>query len=353
MKLFKKYTFKLIVLIFIFFNAIVFINYFIDPLNIYGKKKDKNEISKILLKTEYGISFYKVPFNLRDLKISLIKHAKDFDCIVIGSSKIQLISSLTKTSPKNFNCKKILNLFVEVATIEDIFIFSYFLIDNNDLLDKKIFLNIDPWTFNYNRNNRWKRYETYFHLMQKKINFDYSEETFISNFYNKTFELINIINLEYFFLSIQSLKNENKIIPVEKFDLTKGYKTRVVLPDGSYLYPSSFNKKKNKFEKYSNYYIVENVWYDQRAVNDFIELLNYLNNQYEIRFILTPYHHNIWNNYQPTTQAMIETENIVKDISNILSVDIVGSFNPEKFNCDPNEFYDEMHVRKECLIKIY
>ena len=73
MKLFKKYTFKLIVLIFIFFNAIVFINYFIDPLNIYGKKKDKNEISKILLKTEYGISFYKVPFNLRDLKISLIK----------------------------------------------------------------------------------------------------------------------------------------------------------------------------------------------------------------------------------------------------------------------------------------
>jgi hypothetical protein len=66
-----------------------------------------------------------------------------------------------------------------------------------------------------------------------------------------------------------------------------------------------------------------------------------------------PYHNNIWINYQPTTTAMIEVEKLTIKLSKKLDIDIIGSFDPNKFNCSLTEFYDEMHARKECFIKIY
>ena len=99
--------------------------------------------------------------------------------------------------------------------------------------------------------------------------------------------------------------------------------------------------------------IVENVWFDSEAVEDFVILIKYLKKQFDIKFILMPYHKNIWDNYQPTTQAMIEIEKIAKNLSLKLDIQMIGSFNPKKFNCGHNEFYDEMHIDKKCLFKIY
>ena len=353
MNKYKKFVYILISLKVLLFITIVISNYIIDPLHFFSKKNNNNNISNLLINSKYGISFRDVPLSLRDLKINMIKHANKYDCLVIGSSKIQLISSITKTYPKNLDCKKILNLFVQNGTIEDIYIFSYFLVNSNNLNDKKLFINIDPWTFNYNRSKEWTKYDSFFYSMHKIINSNYYKKRNPNFSFQDFLDISDLVDTEYFLLSLKSLKSENKIIPVKKFDFNKGYKSRVVLPDGSYLYPAHANMVEKKIPKVNDDLIIENIWFDKDAVEDFAVLIEYLKEQFDVKVILTPYHKNIWDNYQPTTQAMIKIEKIVKDLSLRLDIGIIGSYNPKKFNCRENEFYDEMHIDKKCFLKIY
>ena len=101
------------------------------------------------------------------------------------------------------------------------------------------------------------------------------------------------------------------------------------------------------------YKIVDDMWYQDRVVNDFENLLSYLGDYYTIKIILTPYHPLIWSNpKQPLVKAMKIVEEKTLQIAKKNSIDVVGSFNPNNLNCLEVDFYDAMHSKPSCLKKI-
>ena len=110
---------------------------------------------------------------------------------------------------------------------------------------------------------------------------------------------------------------------------------------------------KSKIRTIQNYKIIDGAWYQDRAVEDILSLLKYLKKHHEVKFILTPYHPLIWsNNNLPLVKAMKIVEKKTLEIAKESNIDVLGSFDPYNLDCDENDFYDEMHSKPSCMIKI-
>lgn len=179
------------------------INFIVDPGEIYFKKIladdiKSTEFSNKLFNSKYGI----VPGRSeRLLKTTLAKGSSNFnfDCIVLGSSRIMQISSIRNTGNIKNQCNSLLNLGVSGGSIEDISIFSYIIL-NNTKLPKKVFIGIDPWTLKFGMDARYGAYKEYYKKMNILLHLEESDDIFYINKLAK-----NLFNGEYLQYSIKEL----------------------------------------------------------------------------------------------------------------------------------------------------
>ena len=148
----KKFISRFIFLLFSFLFLVGLININVDPEKIYPEKIKifkinfdlNSKIQKLILEEGYLI-FNERYWNERKRALIFSKEYKKNDCIIFGSSQIMTVSLNQKPKVLSRNCKSILNLGVSGAVIED-----YFALSNNinpkELKDKKIFLQIHPYT---------------------------------------------------------------------------------------------------------------------------------------------------------------------------------------------------------------
>ena len=67
---------------------------------------------------------------------------------------------------------------------------------------------------------------------------------------------------------------------------------------------------------------------------------------------MTPYHPKVWEQQQPTVEAMKSIENKIHMLAKQLNITVIGSYNPVKIGCSKDEFFDGMHATPKCLIKL-
>ena len=359
----KNFLLRFIFLLFSFLLIVSLININVDPEKIYPDKIKifkvnfdlKSKIQKLILEKGYLI-FNERYWNERKRALIFSKEYKKNDCIVFGSSQIMTVSLNQKPKVLSRNCKSILNLGVSGAVIEDYFALSNN-IDPNELKDKKIFLQIHPYTLNFNRDGRWLIYSDLFEEFLKKINY---RNLVLDNSKNLKFEKIsklvkNLTSYDYFKSSIQFLVNSKKdnIRVVSELKNSNERSKKIILFDGSF---KEDIKKKQKLileSKKINHRIFENKWFDQNVLKLILNYKKYYGEQNEVIFLLTPYHPEVWKlKNEPVVEAMIRVEKKIHEFAKKNKMIVIGSYKPENLDCKSNEFIDTFHASNNCLKKL-
>lgn len=333
-------------------------NYIVDPGYVYFKRNSSispDKYAETLFTSKNGL--VASGWDERAIKLSMSKHAGDFDCLVLGSSHIMQISGIRNTGNIQKICPKLLNLGVSGGSLEDLFVFSDVILTNTSK-PKKIFIGIDPWTLKFNMDVRYLTNQIYYDDFLKMLG-----ETKATNKYSYELSLFkNLFNLEYFLISVKEIKSvfkERKIeIPSNQYTFEAGYREPLKLQDGSTLYDNSYIiKAKNDISTIKNgggNYKIDGVVYDKKALLLFESLINfYQKSGVEVNFILTPYHQNVFNaGITKPVQHIEIIENLVHKLSEKYKIKVYGSFYSAKVGCKNNEFLDFMHASSKCLNRI-
>ena len=350
--------------------VVALINYKIDPTKVYSSyfksSKNNDDISlsdfiEKLVSSKNGVIMKDYIWNERDIHYSLAEYPTGAECTIVGSSQVKQISSSRKNKSLVKTCNGIVNLGLNGGVLEDYLVMSQSIIGNKNP-PKNIIFAISPWTLNFNRDSRWLHYKSKFADMLVKITNNKENKVEIYN-NSKSYKIAlfkNLINLKYFISSLNLLisKKDLSIEMAEDFNYDIGAKNKVLLPDGSEISSSEEIKKihSHRIDGLSplrNWGIVPGRWYDKNAIEIFIKLVSYLKKDFNIIFLMTPYHPEVWKiDDQPVVIAMKNVELEVHEIAKFLNVDVIGSFDPKKAGCDANEFINEIHAKDLCLSKL-
>lgn len=361
-KHYKNMYLQILLITFVIIVVIASFNFIVDPGNIYSNKiKTEKEIEKypkMLFTSKFGVLNENV--SERETRVSMAKYSGDFDCIVLGSSRVMQIS-IIRNSPIKAQCKSLLNLGVSGATIEDLAIFSHIILQNKKK-PNKIFLGLDHYTLKFNMDNRWKKnkniYDS-FNTLLAEDDTDTDKSFFVLH-------LQNLLNLEY---TIASLKQFNKekllnastnstINLAKRFDFSEGYilkDTMVSLPDGSNIYSKEEQQRlQNGFPRGDGRYKMGGSFYDINTISYLQKMINEIQkNDIQVALLLTPFHPKIYQMNLKKTEKLI---NIVEEEANkfasLNNLTLYGSFNSKTIGCENNEYFDLYHPKPKCLDKI-
>jgi hypothetical protein len=328
-------------------------NYLVDPSSIYHEKTSKvDQFINALLSSEHGLVLQQGGgLNGREISSALAKHSTDTDCFVIGSSHIMQISSFrTNKSIKRY-CPSLINLGVDGASLEDYLALSESVLANTSNV-KTIVFGVDPWALNYYRDSAWVHYKNQYYSMINRL----ENEQYIpkENNYQLFF---NLISRDYFIQSVKSLLSSNtkEIVYAPKFDTIVGIESSVKLPDGSIIYSHKSNNdiSYTSISGLHDYKMNKKSIINQKSVEIFTKLMQYLKTRFNVIFVLTPYHNNVWKYPNQTIMtAMLSVEKKIHQIAKKLNIIVVGSYDPNKVGCKTDEFYDAMHAKDTCLSKL-
>jgi hypothetical protein len=330
--------------------AVATLNWTIDPASLFHESPFGQQYAKALVTSEHGLT-QPDSVDEREFKSELTKYSANFDCVVIGSSHVMQMGSERKH--RSFpDCKNILNLGVSGAAIEDHITLTWLALSSGK--PRKLILGVDPWTFAYGKDERWKvRFADSYIAAQSVIEGTRPAETASSNRWT------SLVSAEYTTRSIRLLFKgalKPRIEPVQSVDEDVGGLFPIVLQDGSTIYSSEYitSAKVAKVPIGGTGYKTTGVVNDLRAVAAYKGLIKWVKSQgVQPVLVMTPYHQNVWLlDASPNVKAMIPTENIIREIGRDLSVPVVGSYRPEAVNCASDEFYDFMHPTASCLAKM-
>lgn len=355
----KTYLQVFFIIFLIISTSVLFVNFNVDPSKIYpekfkvlnDKKLNVNEVVDKLVKNKNGVILQEGLFNDRDLAKSFTKNINKVDCIIFGASHVRPINLEGKEKVFSTTCKSILNFGISGGVLED-----YIALSKNINLKnkkrKKIFISIHPWTLNLNKDNRWYRNIDDYNFIIKKIT-NSNEEKMKKNLYNNL-RIKNLFNFNYFVQSLKNIKEKNNSLSFIN-NLNKKQKLPILLYDGSIIKPDrKFLNPKSFIEKgFADYKIEKNSHIDENAVFILTQYIKYFEKNFDIIFLLSPYHPEVWkNDYLIVVEAMMVVEKRAKEIAKENKINVIGSFDPRKLGCNESEFFDLLHPKKSCLSKI-
>ncbi len=363
--IFKSYSFYLVIYSMFFLIFIAFTNINIDPEKIYPNNlkifKNDFDLEKNIRKlySSKGFLIYKEKqWNERYFYKILLKNHKDTECLIFGASSVVTISAVQSPKTLNKNCTSILNLGLPGGTFEDYFALSND-ISPKEIFEKKIFLSIQPFTLNFNKDHRWIfNSESYYEFL-KKIQNNEIKTTQRNKAKSEiiTKSIKNLFSFDYFKRSIQILfysnKKENLKI-IKNLDSIDEKDYNIMFFDGSRK--KNLNPKKSRKDidlNNVNFKITPDRWYNDEVLILLSKYKKYFGNTNKIIFLLTPYHPDVWKlKDEPIIEAMIKVEMKIHEFSKNNRIDVIGSYNPKNLGCKAEEFLDALHPSNYCLSKL-
>ncbi len=336
-KLSKKSIFYLSSFMVVFFILLSFLTgNFFSPKS---KGSSEYKLANFIINNE---KFYIKNLNHRMFnKYRIYLEQKNPDTLVIGSSRVDTLGE------DIFYNKKVLNLFVESATIEDHITMTTMALEK--FKPSTIILAAEPWLFNENysdwrKSSRWKIYKEEYKKSILKIekpenSIKILDDEFVKkelSLYEKFLENLYVkININ----SNQSLKPNKKsqsvIYEIGKDGKAKWFsQKKEIRPTIINQFIDPYKASSKKYELYEKF-------------------IKYLKNQnIDVILFLTPYEND---SYDLTIKKSKLLDNIEKDFINFVnknSIQIIGSYDPEKAGCLSTEFHDYIHPNTICINKI-
>ena len=334
----KNFIKKTVMFFMSVFSLVILVNYFGDASNLYNKVEEK--IAKLLINGSAVTNIENI--NERLLQKELINNAnKKYNFVILGSSRLFQFSADNLKNDFTFNNS------VSGASLED-YISIFQLYKENNNLPKKIIIEIVPWLFNENSNQRrWRSLRDYYNRYYGIQN------NFITFAKMKLGKYNELKSLSYFQKSLPKLFY-GKEVPHE---LKNGnYKNITKFPRGSISYPTQTINVSNRIvrERILNYlrgelYSLENFSNVSKDIifnfKNFIKTLK--SNNIDIEFFFMPYPSAVYKRISEDYDNVVKTENIVKRIAEDYNINCFGTFNPRGLKANQSHFFDGMHMNSK------
>jgi hypothetical protein len=101
--------------------------------------------------------------------------------------------------------------------------------------------------------------------------------------------------------------------------------------------------------------ILKGGWLAPQEIDVFTRLVRFLKSQgTSVVLLMPPYHplHYAYVREHDGDGSLAKTEATIREIGRETGVTVAGSYDPAKAHCSEAEFWDGMHARKSCLIRL-
>jgi len=337
---------------------IMSVNYFIDPANIFQNGKYEKGIADLLCDSLNITNI--VNYDERLQQKFFIECTHQPDLLILGSSRSMLISS------DFFENKNIKNNSVSGASIED-YLAIYHLYQRRKMKPKVVLFCLDPWILNDNNGQyRWMSLTDDYFLMYENIEgntFGDKKDKFLIKLKNSVNKYYELVSLSYFQESLSNLELKGRTIYYPTKNKVNDTFTKLI--DGSICYDKKYRETSDlEVEKEAKKYINSNPIYslgnftnlskrNQVTLEIFLKYL--INKHIKIVIFLAPYHPVVYDFFSNSNQykIVLETESYFEKIATKYDIQIIGSFNPHKYNLINSDFYDGMHCKKSVIERIF
>ena len=265
----------------------------------------------------------------------------DPDLLIVGSSRIMQIG--------NHNSKmNSLNLGVSGASVED----HIAILDlaTSKFNPKIILIGADPWLFNQNSTQlRWQALRKEYESALYKFN----KGNVVVGAQN--FQADRVVDKRDFSQNARFLRGKyTKDFSIDS-DTPRDYKD-LIRKDGSRVYNTQYTGRpqadiEREFDGWMSY-AMRNFKYSEKSLELFTQLLEYYNKDYEVILILTPYHPRLFDRFIREKPIFLEIEEQYRSIAKEIGIKIIGSYNPNRFNCPIEDFFDAAHPNDICMERI-
>jgi peptidoglycan/LPS O-acetylase OafA/YrhL len=272
----------------------------------------------------------------------LIYPLSPVDTVVVGSSRVmQINSSVIGDEIQSFT--------VSGASVEDDIAFGLEALAK--LHYENIYISADPWLLNRNDGqNRYQSVEDLYSYWATRMRASSSPKPLLNN---DSRDVSNSSNKNYFrtLRSLIAIDNRNNVPSHGEIEAIakKAY-------DGSHIYNEGYAKSSNEnistgFRVLLNY-AMDDFEYDD-AISNFESFVSYLKkNGVNVTLVLSPYHPKLYQLMQAEKPIFLEIESWFRDFSNENGIQIIGSYDGRRVGCGENEFYDGMHPKGSCMVKL-
>lgn len=381
----KKFLLLFVIATSTLLSLVALFNYIVDPMKVYSKsnatESDLEHFANAVINSESGVLLEGT--GERALKMALSTQAGAYDCVIMGSSPIVPISEIVMPNIIPQCNNKLLNLGVSLCGMEDVFIYSYQVLKGNNK-PKKVFIAVVDGLFLPNTNQNYIRYEKTYKQMLHLLEEGEAQETSPVKYYFKLAK--NLINIEYFYKSIDYCKNndnkDNKDMPwydklgvsvtyVSRFDYRAGGEKNVILNDGSLIYTKKFVERERPKKAYVDAEVYEKIntrqkddisiytqdeiqkVYTEKGGELLRKLINiYRKNNIEVNFVIAP--RLLMSNPDPSYIRHISLlDTVMRWFAKENDINVYGSYFSHEIGCENLEYFDGVHPRIECLEKIF
>jgi len=266
------------------------------------------------------------------------------DSVVVGSSRVmQINSSVIGDNIQSFT--------VSGASIEDDIAFGLEALAK--LHYENIYISADPWLLNRNHGqNRYQSVDDLYSYWATRMHSSLSPMPFLNN----DAHTVNNSSESNYFRTLRSLimiDTKNNIPSHSDIEAVakKSY-------DGSHIYNERYAMSSNEnisvgFRGLLNY-AMEDFEYDVEAISNLESFVSYLKqNSVNVTLVLSPYHPQLYQLMQAERPIFLELESWFREFANENEIQIIGSYDGGRVGCRGDEFYDGMHPKGSCIVKIF
>ena len=329
-------TYSLLVVLTVLAMVAVF-NYKVDSIGIFHTDKGLFFIASSLFEGKMVAG--PINYNEGEFQRIIVEHSPSpIDMVVVGSSRGMGVRKRFLRTEKTF-----FNHSMAAATLEaSMAIIGLYLAKGR--LPRTIILCLDPWMFKEKNNlTKWQSIVPYYKKLLIEI---YGKDIDIN--LNRRSKYQELINLEYTLANIKAVKKKKS----KKLYITKTIEVNdfVREPDGSLHFPRGTRRERSEgtqppaqlgvrgLEHYSkDFHAILN----QRLFEDFVIYLRKQGS--EVILYLSPIEPVAYERIKEKFSIIMEIENYLRHFASKQSIQLLGSYDPKKYNFQSSDFFDYLH----------
>lgn len=336
--------------------AVVAVNYSVDPAHAFRHDQHgvEEDIVNLLMKGQTVAIAGEYDWRLIHW-LYIEKSNRKKDVIVLGSSRSMGLRADV------FPGRVFFNNSIPAGTIQD-FIGLYGVYRRRGVEPGAIYLNVDPWIFN--RNNgfaaSWTSLSDDYVMMAKELGLMRSVGMRATQFWPF---FVQLLSPAYFQRSMKALVRYPGYESPRGTDATVSEKA-LVFPDGSIQYPREASEWTPAHVRrlaasvaaakpvlaLGNFRTLDREV--QRALESFVDFLQRRDKQ--VILLLVPFHPLLYAVLvdSPEYRAVLEVERYVRDLAARRHVALAGSYDPAQSACSDQDFFDAVHPKLDCMVRI-
>jgi hypothetical protein len=312
----------------------------------------------------YAADLAQAPFGLpyvgasRERGLKRVLAARRADCHVIGSSRASQLSSVRGGAIRRL-CPRLVNLWVPGASLEDVTLLAWRSLASGT---PRVVLALDPWMLDYDVTPGWRSQDAWyaeamagFGLPAPALPRTPAEDHVLAAF-----------SLSSLFASLTLLAEHGRdpgalyrpAVPaaLPPFDLRRGLRVDVTLPDGSRVYrgPVLADARRGRMQPLPPHDVPRTVGFDPAALAQLDAVVARLVAEGREPVLLrVPFHPDVFRDEPERVAAYLApAEARFAELAARHGLATYGSYDPREVGCRRVEFKDLRHPLPECLDRI-